>query len=189
MKCVTFCTCKYLPTVALLLYSFVPNVHIHFAPRPFPSYHMCTVHKSPQWIVFIVMYIVCVHSVVCFVHVFAFFPVVSNLLRSAIDSTAAKSVRRGWSSVKDSLAEKWALSESEDEDEYFQRPELPPLTSTHECTCDVNPPLSSCNSCDRHPSGCSCYACSLQIHQMFERRNIFQKFFYWACIVWLVPLS
>ena len=34
---------------------------------------------------------------------------------------AVRTVQKGLTSVKDKMAESWALSESEDEDEYFQR--------------------------------------------------------------------
>ena len=36
---------------------------------------------------------------------------------------AVRTVQKGLTSVKDKMAESWALSESEDEDEYYQRDE------------------------------------------------------------------
>ena len=48
---------------------------------------------------------------------------VTDFLQRTMLTPAVRSVQKGLTSVKDSLAESWALSESEDEDEYYQRDE------------------------------------------------------------------
>ena len=50
----------------------------------------------------------------------------SDFLNRAMQSPAVRSVQKGLTSVKDSLVENWALSEDEDDDEYFQRAPLTP---------------------------------------------------------------
>ena len=46
---------------------------------------------------------------------------VTDFLSRTMLTPAVRTVQKGLTSVKDKMAESWALSESEDEDEYFQR--------------------------------------------------------------------